>query len=245
MMAARFVRSVLQHLYAVPSYCLRTSALSVPYIVSYDGIHVYLYVDAVRRSLYRTYISPSLSPVGAYVLVWCCVSFPCILSFVVLILALRFYHLRRRLLGLFAHWVRCSMCLLLLFRNVLLSRSPLLLSRTCALVACAVTFACVSGLLYVCFAVKFCALVSYASMVCHCMGFPTCKWWVRLCLDLPYIVSQCSLYASCVVLCDPLPFSLGPSDTAHSGVSRWCSCTASMVGNCAFCLRISYPCICV
>ena len=48
------------------------------------------------------------------------------------------------------------------------------LSRTCALVACAVTFACVSGLLYVCFAVKFCALVSYASMVRHCMGFPTC-----------------------------------------------------------------------
>ena len=69
MMAARFVRSVLQDLYVVPSYCLRTSALSVPYIVSYDGIHVYLYVDAVRRSLYRTYISPSLSPVGAYGLV--------------------------------------------------------------------------------------------------------------------------------------------------------------------------------
>ena len=79
----------------------------------------------------------------------------------------------------------------------------------------------------------------------HCMSFPTCKWWVRLRLDLPYLVSQCPLYASCVVLCDLLSLSLGPSDTAHSGVSRWCSRTASMGRNCALCLRIPCPCICV
>ena len=56
--------------------------LSLSYIVSDNGIYMYLYVDAVRLILHHTRNSHSLSPNRAYGLVSCSVIFSCSLSWV-------------------------------------------------------------------------------------------------------------------------------------------------------------------